>query len=342
MAVVKIKPDKAVAFFLAVMERELLAPMLSLRLGQVDFEGAKNDVVTLRTRALRAVARDYEWRTRTAPIVFDDITEAEDGIPVKLDTHVVSGTTLTDEHFTLDEIDFGLEVLAPQAQAIADRLESKTVAAFNAINFKSTLGIAAGDDPHLIAVESRRLLDSHKVAPRQGRFFLIGSDIEAAWLASDRLSKYEWTGQAGTPAMRNATIGGLAGAPVMTSLSLPPDFGLYGHPTMLGIANVAPRVPRGVAEGRTGQNRNGYSMRYIIDYDPLYLRDRCVTSTFYGATSINDERVLTGATAGDLLPVGDPNRGVKNVRGVKFTFAGGGSVFTSGGADRDPATPFPT
>lgn len=331
MAVLKVKAAKSVEWFLPLMERELIAPMLAFRLPvNVNFEGALGDTVTLRTNALRAVARDYEWRTRTAPIVFDDIVESDDGVDVKLDTHLVSGTTLTDEHYTLDEIDFAREVLAPQARAIAERIESKTVAAFNAITFKSTLTAVQSDDPLLVAVEARRLLDSHKVAPRAGRFWLIGSNVEAAWLASDRLAKYEYTGQTGTPALRQATVGSLVGTPVVTSLSLPPDFCLYGHPSMLALANVAPRVPRGVVEG--ARTRAGaFAARYIVDYDPNYLRDRAVTSSFFGATAINDERQLTGANAGDLLAEGDLNRGVNNVRGVKVNFTGG-SVFTSGAA----------
>jgi hypothetical protein len=338
VAVLRIKPEKAIAFFLETMRRELLTPMLALRIPQVNFEGARNDTVTLRLGPrLRATARDYEWRTRTAPLVFDDITESEDGIPVKLDTHVVSGTTLTDEHFTLDEIQFARDVLQPQAEAIAARLEAKTVAAWNAVTFADRFGIANGDDPHLIAVEARRRLDARKVAPRAGRFFLIGSDVEASWLATDRLSKYEWTGQAGTPAMRTATVGALLGQPVLTSLSLPPDFAFYGHQTALAVASVAPRVPRGATEGRSGQSTDGWAMRYLFDYDSNFARDRVITSGFYGATPIYDGRVMTGANAGDLLPEAE-RIALGNVRGVRLDFTGGGVVFTSGGADRDPAT----
>lgn len=325
MAVIKAKPEKVVAFFLAMMERELVTPFLATRIPQVNFEGAKNDTVTLRIGGLRAVARDYEWRTRTAPIVLDDIA-GEDGIDVKLDTHVYSATALTDEQMTLDEINFARDVLGPQVEAVVGRLESKVVTAFDAINFKSELPITADDDPLLVGVEARRLLDSHKVAPRNGRYFLIGSDVEAAWLASDRLARYDSTGQEGSPALRDAIIGKLAGAPVISSLSLRADFAFYGHRSALVLANVAPKVPTGATAGRTGISKNGFATRWIQDYDPNYARDRSLVSSFAGTTSVNDERQMTGPNAGDLLPEGDANRGLYNVRGVKLTFTGGGSV----------------
>jgi hypothetical protein len=326
VAVIKAKPEKIVDFFLAMVERELITPLVVTRVAQDFFTGAKNDTVSLRISGLRAVAREYEFRSRTAPIVLDDIQGGET-IDVKLDTHVVSATGLTDEHFTLDNIDFATEVLNPQVAAVTDNYEARVAAALRAETFAdNAVAITADSDPLLVGVEARRLMDAHKVAPRAGRVFLIGSDVEAAWLASDRLSKYDSTGQTGTPALREAIIGRLAGSPVVSSTALNADECYYLHKTAFVLGNVAPRVPKGATLGRSGISRNGFAVRWIMDYDADYLEDRSIVSSFLGINGVKDERQLTGEFAGNLLDETDPDFGVNNVRGVRFAFTGGGSV----------------
>jgi hypothetical protein len=299
--------------------------MLVTRIGGDQFKGALGDTVTMRTNdRLVATARTYEWRTRTAPIVLDDISGFEDGIPIKLDTHLYSATGLTDEHMTLDEIEFAREVLAPQAQAVGRELNARALAAFRAADWKQSFTVAAGIDPHRVAVEARRRVDSDKVAPAGGRVFLIGSDIAAEWLVSDRLSKYDWSGETGTPAVRNATIGQLAGTPVIVHNELDPAEAYYFHKGSHVIANLAPAVPQGAVAGRTGVNAGGFSARWIQDYDAAYLTDRSIVSTFAGISEIKDERKGgNGLDKNDLLE--DPNAR-NNVRGLKITYTGTGSV----------------
>lgn len=318
MAVIKAKQEKVVQFFLGMLERELITPMVVTRVAQDFFNGAEGDTVTLRIGGLRAVARDYEWRTRTAPIVMDDIQGGE-GIAVKLDTHVYSATALTDEHLTLDEINFAREVLAPQVAAVTDNFESKVAAGLRAAPFAADITFGDGADPHRVAAESRRVLDSFKVAPTSNRVFLIGSDVAAEWLVSDRLSTYDSTGQTGTPAVREATIGRLAGSPVIVSNALEPGEGYYLHKSALVLGNVAPVVPQGAVAGRTGISRNGFAVRWLQDYDAPYLRDRSIVSSFFGLTSVNDER----DAAGDLLgPDANTGAGPRNVRAVRLDFTG--------------------
>jgi hypothetical protein len=318
VAVIKAKPEKVVRLALAIMERRLVSPYISTRIpdaGNV-FNGAKDDTVTLDVGRLKAVARDYEWRTRTAPIVMDDI-QGEGKMAFKLDKHVVSATGLTLEQLTLDEINLVTEVVGPQAEAVADDLEAKTLAKFATIPWKRSIAFDAADDPHLVAIEARRLLDADKVAPRQGRVYLIGSNVEAAWLATDRLSKYESTGQEGTPALRDAIIGRLSGAPVISMMELDPNFVWYGHPSALAVANVAPVVPRGATVGVRSVSRKGFAGTWILDYDPNFARDRSVFHAFAGFTDVRDERDANG----DLIdPTGEDYATAKNVRGIGMTF----------------------
>lgn len=346
MAVRKVKAKKQVNFALPLLQRQLIAPLVATMLPDDNFKGAKGDTVTLKiTDGSIATAREYDFRGRTGPIVLDDIFQTGGNVSVKLNKHFVSATGLEDEHFTLDDINFAADVLAPQVEAVAEKMESATVAAFRALSFKHTLSFAADDDPHLVTLEARRLMDSEKVAPRQGRVHLVGSDIAAAWLASDRLSRYDSTGQEGTPALRDAVIGRLAGAPVIEHNGLNPDEGYYLHSTGLLLANVAPAVPRGAVTGNSGISSKGFGLRWIQDYDANYLRDRSVVSSFFGVNEVRDERTAAGdwiveegefddeelsvmrnRDGSTVTPVPAGTR--KNVRVIKYDVSGTGAVFT--------------
>lgn len=325
MAVIKAKAAKLVRLALPIMERNLVSPYITTRVPDGAFVGAEGDTITVRVGGLRAVARDYEFRTRTAPIVMDDIA-GEGGLAVKLDKHIVSATSLTLEQLTLDEINLVQDVIGPQAEAVAMDLEAKVLAKFATIPWKRTFAVGGASDPLKVAVEARRLLNADKVAPDSGRVFLIGSNVEAAWLASDRLSRYDSTGQEGTPALREAIIGRLAKAPVISLMQLPPDFLWYGHPSALTLATVAPVVPGGAAQGKQGVSRLGFAGTWLQDYDANFARDRSMFHMFAGLTDIRDER----AANGDLLdPTGAGYATAKNVRGVGITFTPtvvGGSV----------------
>lgn len=319
MAVIKAKPQRIVDFYLETLRQGLISPLVVTRANSKDFKNTFGDTVTLRINGLRAVAHDYEFRTRNQPIEFDDI-QGEDGIDVKLDTHVTSATLLTDEHYTLDDINFGEEVVSPQVEAVVGKFESKVVAGLRNADARHSIAFSPSDDPHLVALEAKRRMDGDKVAPNAGRVFLVGSDMAAAMLASDRLSKYESTGQSGTPALRDAVIGKLANSPVVVVPEMNPEEGYYLHKTGLVLANIAPDVPPSIKAGRTGISQDGFSVRWISDYDSLYVRDRSIVSSFLGVNDVRDQR----DEKGDLVAEEERH----NVRIIPMTISGTGEVFS--------------
>lgn len=338
MAVLKIKPKKIVDFFLPLVERELVLGQIATKVSGDMFKGTLGDTITLRIPGLKATARDYEWRTRTAPIVLDDIGGGA-AMAFNLNTHIYSATGLTDEHMTMDDIDFVTEVVNPQAAAVAERIESKVLTAFRAVVPKFTVAFQAGDDPFLAALEARRLMNSSKVAPAAGRVHLVGSDVAAAWVASDRLSRYDSIGQEGTPAVRDATVGRLAGDPVVEVPWFNPNEAYYMHKSALLFATIAPVQPQGASASAAVTSR-GLGFRWLQDYDPNYLRDRSIVSAFFGAVSVRDERNAdgswmfeTGDLSADELAATGQSAAVqnvvgtrKNVRVVKYDVTGTGSV----------------
>ena len=345
MAVQKVKAKKQAQLALPLVEKQLILPLFLTIVGKENFTGAKNDTVSFKIKdSSIATARDYDFRGRTGPVILDDIYQAGGNLPIKLNTHVVSATGLEDEHFTLDDIEFATDVLAPQVTAVVERIEAKALTAIRgSTSIKYTVSFGDTADPHLVAVESKRLMDSEKVAPYSGRVFVVGNDIAAAFRASDRLARFDSTGLAGTPALRDAIIGELSGSPVVEHNGLLPAEGYYLHGTSFVLGNASPDVPRGAVTGNSGISRRGVSVRWIQDYDANYLRDRSIVSSFIGVNEIRDERdadgnwivetgefdaeelaVMRNKDGSPVVPVAVGTR--KNVRIVKLNFTGTGTV----------------
>jgi hypothetical protein len=324
VAVIKAKPEKFMRWLFPLAEREMVMSLLVTRVADDTFNGAQGDVVTMRIGGLRTVARKYEFRTRTAPIVLDDI-EGGEGIPIKLDTHTYSATGLTDEQMTLDDIDWTSEVIAPQAKAVALDLDTDVRTAFDGLRFKRSTPFTEGTDdaagdPYKVLVEANKLLNADRVATKSNRYWLVGSNVAAAILKHDRVSKFDWVGPSNTLALREATIARLAGTDVVTSDELDPDFSVLMHKSVLVMGSVAPVIPRGAKEGRR-VTQNGLGLRWICDYDAAYLRDRSIVSSFSGITPVYDERVGgDGADRYDLKTYANPETDAVSVRAVEIPF----------------------
>lgn len=310
MAVLKAKPEKFIPYLFPLLQRELVTPLLVTRVADDTFVGAQGDTVTMRVGGLRTVARKYEWRTRTAPIVLDDI-EGGDGIPITFGTHTYSATGLTDENVTMDEVELVREVLQPQVEAVARDLEGDVVAAYDdlptreTVTFREVAPGAAGfdpevNDPYFVALNAQAALDRQRRAPRNGRVWLVGSNVAAAILKSDRVSKFDWAGPSNALALREATIANLAGLNVVTSQALDPDFSVVTHQSSLVLGTVAPKAPRGAVMSQAA-GANGFAMRWLMDYDSNFLRDRSIVSMFSGITHVYDEVHLDGPREGQLI-----------------------------------------
>lgn len=285
MANTFLKPEKIAQTALDLLQREIILPRLVWRFGLSDFQGAKDDTITVRVPAV-LTARDYEWRTRNNAIVMDDLTET--GVDVTLDTHPYSAVAVTDEQLTLDIVNFGTQVLQPQVRAVAERLE-----ALIATTLGGAIVPAAAEIPHTIgttdgyvtAVKARKVLNMQNV-PMAGRVLLLGANLEEDFLNSDHLTLVDQSGS--DSALRDGTLGRILGFTVVTSNAIDPDIGYAFHSTAIAFGNVAPTVPDGATFGAS-EATDGLAMRWIRDYDPNYLRDRSVVSSFAGAASVEED-----------------------------------------------------
>lgn len=310
-----LRAERIIAQGLGLLRRDLILPRMVTRLGIADFRGAKDDTINIRVPAILQ-AREYEWRTRTNPIVVDEITE--ESIPVQLNKHPYNAIAITDEELTLDITDWGAQVASPQIIAVAEKLESYVAAAMQNANYAATpIDFLESADPASQAspfynalVDARKVLNDNHV-PTAGRVVALGSAVEAAALKEPGFRRVDQSGS--TDALREAIIGRTAGFTVIGNVqSLPENFAVAFHPSAFAFANVAPEVPAGAAAGAT-LVFDGLAMRWIRDYDAPYLRDRSVYSAFAGAASVEDGRDDHGQLNGS------------NIRAVTFNFVPAGS-----------------
>jgi len=297
-----LKAEKIISQGLGLLQRELVLAGMVGRYTEADFRGAKNDTITIRIPSLLK-GREYEWRTRTAPIEIDELNEYS--VPV-----------------TLDIMSWGEQVARPQIRAVAEVLEGYIATAMENANYRHEVDFVE-DDPEVVpdsrafyraAVKARQYLNMENV-PASGRVIVLGANAEAAALNSGHIVKANESDS--DSALREAIIGRIAGFTVIGNInSVDPDFAVAMHPTAFALANVAPVVPDGASAGAR-MVFDSLAMRWIRDYDSDYLRDRSVYSAFAGAASIEDGRDLTSdvdAGFGELTN--------ENVRAVRINFTG--------------------
>lgn len=314
-----LKAKRYAAMLVGALERDTVLPMAFTRFGGENFKGAEGDTVTFRLPGM-TTARDYEWRTRTNPIVLDLISRTE--VSIKLDTHIYSAVPITDEENTLDLVSYAQEVLMPQKIAVGERYEGKIPAALRAVEWSEVGGAnidaAEADDPYLWALKAKAKLDAQGT-PAAGRRLLLGSNAYNWIVTSERLQKTD-PGQMLT-AFREATFGRIAGFDVVDAgIALDPNEIFAVHQSALVIANMAPDIPSGAVWGAR-QAYKGFALRVMRDYDANFLRDRSVVSTFSGISSVVDEyqRNADGSVKLDTAE-GTPLLTGKNARGAKGTF----------------------
>jgi hypothetical protein len=275
-----IKPTVIARAALGLLMREIKLPALVWRDPQADFAGKQGDTVTVRLPA-RAKARKRTLRDHSTPITVDDLTET--AVPVKLTDDVYHAAGITDEELTLDVADFGAQVLQPQVRAVAEGLEDQLVTAMTAPAYATTLALG-GTDAYDFAVDARTALNKALV-PTTDRFLVLGADLEAKFLKHPKMSDVD---RAGTDsALRDAFLGRIAGFESYLSLAIPADVGYAFHRTAYTLVTRAPVVPEGAVTGGT-ETYAGLSMRWLRDYDALYLRDRSILNSYVGAAAVID------------------------------------------------------
>lgn len=263
------------------------------------------------------VARDYEWRTRTAPIQYDDIFRTR--LPIVIDKHMTQAVRITPEQKRFDEISFARDVLPPATTALANRLNAKIgTALLTTTNFKTTNlalggGTAADMNEQVLLgqlLEIQLLMDAQGM-PQVGRQILAGKNVYKFLAGSKLLQSYDLT-QA-TSVFRRGVRGTLdvVDMELVNGVDLLDDDVFYViHPSWAVMPSSAGDLPEsGVAWSRRSSVEN-FAVRmqrgYSLDYD----REGQAMHTYWNINEVNDEITRhtreTAETANDGSVAGDP------------------------------------
>ena len=145
------------------------------------------------------------------------------------------------------------------------------------------MGTAEGDQYDAL-VDARIALNKANV-PMTERFLVIGADMEGRLLKSDELHQVDKSGS--SSALRDATLGRIAGFTAVVSNALPANVGFAFHRTAYVLGMRAPVVPAGASAGAS-TSAFGLSMRWIRDYDFRNLQDRSLYDTYIGTNIVAD------------------------------------------------------
>lgn len=292
-------PDQAAGVALRMVSDGLhLVPTVD-RSFEGDFTPSYGSTVHVRVPAA-AVSRDRALDDLTTAVVFDEL--AETSVPITLDTHAVSGVILSDADLSLNLSDFAAQVLGPQTDAVADRVEYAVAAALNGVAL-TTVGVPVFDPaaPEKMFTALRRLLRGRSVDFSNGEpvYAVAGGNVVDALLDSGALD-FSRTGDA--DALRAGTVGKVRGFTVLESSRINADE-IIGYPQHgVHLAVRPPRVPEGARYGQTiavSEDRT-IGLRYLRDYDASRTADRSLVSTFVGAQVMPAYRVtrdIAGGTA---------------------------------------------
>lgn len=141
---------------------------------------------------------------------------------------------------------------------------------------------------------AHQLLSQRGVA-NVNRVLVVGANWEAAILGHPQLQKVNEAGDQGG-LLRSATLGRLYGFTIVADYTVGPNDAFAFQQEGIGLVTRVTATPRGVAFAGT-TSADGFTMRYLQDYDPNILTDRAVVDTFAGAQVLDPQRVvrLTGA-----------------------------------------------
>lgn len=296
------------------------------------FVGTKNDTLLYRTRGV-TIARDYEFRTRTRPIVFDEVYRNE--LPLKIDQHMTVGNRWTDEERKFDIRSIRTEIADPMVEAMISRFDGKILAAIQAADFAITdlngtepASGAPANETLKIALGWKARLDAAGT-PAQGRYLVLGANPFLHFASSDATLKYD--PETARTVFRQGVMGRIANFEVVDGTQIIGENDILAvHPSWAVLPNAAPPLSESL-NFQAIQSFRGYAARIAADYDLDYASDRLLLNTFWGVSEIKDQYARhtassaaaanDGSEKGDIIiEDGKPKFTGKNARGAKGTW----------------------
>lgn len=290
---VVVKPEKLAAVAAESLERNLVVPATFRREGIDQFKGAAGDAVNVRVEGVLPY-RTYGWRNdRSTDVQFDEY--AEKTVQVTFGDDIYSGVRLTDEQYDFDEISWA-KFLQKQTDAIGRGLEYKATQKLLGQTYECTVGGAkTTTDANGTFVNAlfRARMYLNKMAPSLAgdRFVLVSPQWEYNLLQSAAF-KADNIGQSSAEnALRNNSIGRLAGFDIVVAPELPDDWAVAMIDSAFIFASGAPTVPQSVEFGASASAR-GVGVRWMRQYNLLKKYDQSLVDTWHGFREVKDDIIF--------------------------------------------------
>lgn len=139
------------------------------------------------------------------------------------------------------------------------------------------------------AIRAAHQLLGQRGVPLTGRYLAVGANWEAALLGLDNLNKVNQAGNSDT--LRDATLGRLYGFTIVVDYAIDPNTAYAFQRDAITLVTRTTALPRGASFASTVAS-DGFTMRYLQDYDPDHLTDRAVVDTFAGAQVLDPQRIV--------------------------------------------------
>lgn len=297
-----VKPQKIVDLATGMLEDELVIPGLFQKEGVDDFRGTEKDTYNVKVEGVLPF-HDYEWRSGQGPgegvntggpyngrqkVEFDLYEERT--YPVSFQGRVVNGVAVTDEQADFDLDRWG-KLLTPQVKAIARGLQRRAINVLTGQDYSVVIGDAAANLRGSF-LEARRVLNKMNV-PTEGRYMVVGSDVEALILSDPNLALTAAVSDArAESALAEASIGRIFGFNIIVDQTIAADeaFAFAGNGFI--FLNAAPSIPNSKKGNGATQSLDGISMRWMTSYDDDYFVDRSTLDTYAGFREVTD--ILVG------------------------------------------------
>jgi hypothetical protein len=332
-----VKPQKIVDLATGMLEQELVIPNLFQKEGVDNFKGTENDTYNVKVEGVLPF-HDYEFRsgstgTSSNPyngrqkVVFDLYEERT--YPVQFQGRVYNGVAITDEQADFDLDRWG-KLLAPQVKAVARGLQRRAVSTLTGQTYPVVIGDAAADLRGSL-LEARRVMNKFNV-PTEGRYIVVGSDVEALILSDPNLALTAAVSDArAESALAEASIGRLFGFNIIVDQTIAADEAYAFAGNGFIFLNAAPSIPASKAGNGATQSLDGISLRWLTSYDDDYFVDRSTVDTYAGFRSVQD--VLVGWNP--ILEKEVVSVNEHFVRGVKIVLDGASTYPALGTVDDD-------
>ncbi|WP_433235514.1 P22 phage major capsid protein family protein [Streptosporangium sp. CA-135522] len=288
---------------LATLYETTVMAMLVHRDYEEEFAARIGDTVNVRKPAV-FTANEY---VRANGITIQNAQETS--IPVTLNHFADVSFAVTTEELTLKIEDFGVQLLSPAMEAIAQKIDRDILALRDdVLQEVGVIGQFAAnptganvfkyDNPRT-AIDARRVLNQRNV-PSADRYLVVGPEIEAKWLGDDLFNRADARGD--TDGLREASLGRRVfgfdpyqtqniSVPAQTSGNSTTEVGVAFHRTAFALVTRPLVLPQGAANAAVASYK-GFGLRVVMDYDIDKKQDVVSIDCLYGTKMLDKDRAV--------------------------------------------------